>query len=677
MLSFFSALTGTVSAHPHFAYAAVLLLALSESIPIIGAVVPGTAIIVGIAALIPNGVVGLWPLLFAACLGAILGDGLSFWLGYRYHHDILQRWPLNRYPDLLARSETFFQRHGGKSVVLARFTPGVRAFVPLVAGMLKMPIQRFYAANILSALVWAPVHILPGMVVGTVFHTAGAAAGRLAVLAVVVAILLWATVWVVRCALRHGIPVVAAETERLRAWTGARDTWLARQVHSLLDPSRRETKALVVMGLVLTGATWLFFGILEDVVTGDPLVRTDVAVHGLLQDLRTPWGDAVMIGFTELGDTAVTLPVGVGVFLWLLWKRAWRTAAYWAAAVGCASALNTAIKVVLHRARPTEGLYSGWSDFSFPSGHSTVNAAMYGFLVVLLARRLSPAARSTAVIAAAVFVALIAFSRVYLGAHWFSDVVGGLAFAAAWVSLLGIGYQHHQAMVKEPKGVLVVAFSLLVVAGAYNVRLHHASDVERYAVRDDPATMAEMAWWTGDWQQLPARRIDFEGEAEEPITFQWAGSLSRLKSELLARAWQAPATWSLAGTLAWFAPSTDPMMLPAMPSFERGEGPDLTLILPWQDGGGVPSRLVLRIWPAEVDLRNAHSTPLWIGSVVEEQLQRHLSFFTLAHVKADANSGRDQLADAVKSGRLVSRSDKSSSTGWDGQVLLGRDVDLF
>jgi len=119
------------------------------------------------------------------------------------------------------------------------------------------------------------------------------------------------------------------------------------------------------------------------------------------------------------------------------------------------------------------------------------------------------------------------------------------------------------------------------------------------------------------------------------------------------------------------------MMFPAMPSFERGEGPDLTLILPWQDGGGVPSRLVLRIWPAEVDLRNAHSTPLWIGSVVEEQLQRHLSFFTLAHVKADANSGRDQLADAVKSGRLVSRSDKSSSTGWDGQVLLGRDVDLF
>lgn len=677
MLSFFSALTGTISAHPHFAYAAVLLLALSESIPIIGAVIPGTAIIVGIATLVPNGVVGLWPLLFASCLGAILGDGLSFWLGYRYQQDILQRWPLNRYPELLARSETFFQRHGGKSVMLARFTPGVRAFVPLVAGMLKMPIQRFYAANIVSALVWAPVHILPGMALGTVFHTAGAAAGRLAVLAVVVSVLLWATVWVVRCALRRGIPVFATETERLRSWTGARDAWLPQQIHSLLDPSRRETKALVVMGLVLMGATWLFFGILEDVVTGAPLVRTDVAVHGLLQRLRTPWGDAVMIGFTEMGDTAVTLPVGVGVFLWLLWKRAWRTSAYWAAAVGCASALNTILKVALHRPRPTEGLYSGWSDFSFPSGHSTVNAAMYGFLIVLLARRLSPAARSAAVFAAAVFVALIAFSRVYLGAHWFSDVVGGLAFAAAWVSLLGIGYQHHQAMGEEPKGVLVVGFSLLVVAGAYNVRLHHASDVERYAVHDDPATMAEMAWWTGDWQQLPVRRIDFEGDSEEPITFQWAGSLPRLKSELLASGWQTPATWSIAGTLAWFAPSTDPMMFPTMPSFERGEAPDLTLILPWQDDGGAPCRFVLRIWPTEFEIKKGHSIPLWIGSVVEEHLQRHFSFFTLAHIKADADSGRNQLAEAIKIGRLVSRSEKSFSIGWDGEVLLGRDVDLF
>ncbi len=91
MLSFFSTLIGTVSAHPHIAYLTVFLLALSESIPVIGAVVPGTAVIVGIAALVPSGAVGLWPLLVVALLGAILGDGLSFWLGHRHHREILQR----------------------------------------------------------------------------------------------------------------------------------------------------------------------------------------------------------------------------------------------------------------------------------------------------------------------------------------------------------------------------------------------------------------------------------------------------------------------------------------------------------------------------------------------------------------------------------------------------------
>ncbi|WP_246094167.1 MULTISPECIES: DedA family protein [Mesorhizobium] len=106
-------------------------------------------------------------MLISAFLGAIVGDGLSFWLGYRYHREILQRWPLNRYPELIARSEAFFERHGGKSVFLARFTPGVRAFIPLVAGMLQMPARRFYYANIFSAFVWAPSHILPGELVSS------------------------------------------------------------------------------------------------------------------------------------------------------------------------------------------------------------------------------------------------------------------------------------------------------------------------------------------------------------------------------------------------------------------------------------------------------------------------------------------------------------------------------
>ncbi|WP_426130369.1 phosphatase PAP2 family protein [Pararhizobium sp. PWRC1-1] len=94
-------------------------------------------------------------------------------------------------------------------------------------------------------------------------------------------------------------------------------------------------------------------------------------------------------------------------------------------AVAGASALNTIIKLTLHRARPDELLYSGWSAFSFPSGHSTANMVLYGFLAFLIARDIRPAPQVLVGLFAAMLIFLIAFSRLYLGAHWFSDVVGG------------------------------------------------------------------------------------------------------------------------------------------------------------------------------------------------------------------------------------------------------------
>lgn len=93
-----------LTVNPHVAYLAVFVLALCESIPIIGAVAPGTAVILALSGLVPSGVLLLWPLLVAATLGAIVGAGLSFWLGHRYHREILGFWPLNRHPELIQRS---------------------------------------------------------------------------------------------------------------------------------------------------------------------------------------------------------------------------------------------------------------------------------------------------------------------------------------------------------------------------------------------------------------------------------------------------------------------------------------------------------------------------------------------------------------------------------------------
>lgn len=670
--SFFSAVTAFIAAHPHFAYAVVLLLALSESIPVVGIVVPGTAAILAISALVPSGVVTLWPLLASAIAGAIIGDGISFWIGRRYHREILDLWPLNRYPELIARSEAFFARHGDKSIFLARFTPGVRAFIPLFAGILRMPARRFYAANILSALAWAPSHILPGMLVGASFSLLGSAAKPLAILFALLVALIWATVQVVRLALRHGMPLVSAATERIRVWAVTRKSRWSRVLLGLLDPSRTDLRGLAALAGLLVGSAWLFFGILEDVVNGDPLVRADTAIYNALQDLRTTPGDAVMIAITELGDTFVVVAVTAVVFLWLAWKRAWRTAAFWLLAIAGASALNTTIKVALHRPRPGELFYSGWSAFSFPSGHSTVNIVLYGFLAFLIARELRPAWRLPVAFSATSFALLIAFSRLYLGAHWFSDAAGGLAFGTAWLTVLGFSYLSKQAEAVGGARLAIVGFTALGLAGGFNVYRHHSLDVERYALRRVTPTMAAKDWWTNGWQQLPSQRIDLVGEIEEPLTVQWAGDLPAIERDLLQKGWRLPQPWMAPNALGWLTIASAPTELPVIPRLASGSLPALTLVLPNSTTPDA-SRFVFRLWAVDLELTDGDPHRVWIGSVVEEHFDRPLSFFTIAKTRLSFNGPRNLLAEAFQSGRLAARPDVAADTKWDGRVLLLRE----
>ncbi|MGV8920595.1 MAG: phosphatase PAP2 family protein [Pseudomonas sp.] len=671
MTSLVSSVIEFLTAHPHVAYLAVCLLALSESVPIIGAVVPGTAVILALSALVPSGVLLLWPLLVAATLGAITGDGLSFWLGYRYHREILGFWPLNRHPELIQHSEAFFVRHGAKSVFLARFVPGVRAFIPILAGMMGMAAGRFYAVNIVSALAWAASHILSGVLVGTTFSMLGTSAKPLAILVIVLVATGWAGLHIVRWTLRRGIPCFIDALERLRCWASTHDTWLSRSLTHLLDPSRPEARTLALSAVFLVGAAWLFFGILEDVVTGDPLLLADSAIYHALQDLRTAPGDAVIIAITELGDTTVVVAVTIVVWLWLTWKRAWSTAAYWLIAIAGASVLNTVIKVALHRARPGELLYSGWSAFSFPSGHSTVNLVLYGFLAFLIARETRPVWRLVVALGAATLIFLIAFSRLYLGAHWFSDVLGGLAFGSAWLALLGLSYLRRQAGRIEPRGLLAVGCSALILAGGFNIYRSHASDSDRYAVKVVTPSMADSDWWASDWQQLPLRRIDLTGETNEPLTFQWAGGLKDLQDVLQRNGWRHSADWTPMSALNWLTVQTDPAGLPVFPLFASGRFPSLTLVRPNNDGALTPSRLVLRMWAVDFELTNGRTSQLWIGSVVEERIYHPLSLVTLTSTQPDVNAPRDTLADAFD-GQLRTRTEETADADWDGKVLLAR-----
>jgi membrane protein DedA with SNARE-associated domain len=162
-----------VSAHAWLAYLTLFLAALLEAVPVVGSVVPGTTVILAMSALIPGGELHLAPVLAAAIAGAVLGDGSAYWAGHRSQREILGTWPLANYPRVVEQSEAFFNRWGPLAVFFARFIAPIRAFVPVTAGALAMPPLRFYAVNIPAIVLWALVHILPGVFAVEALHRYG------------------------------------------------------------------------------------------------------------------------------------------------------------------------------------------------------------------------------------------------------------------------------------------------------------------------------------------------------------------------------------------------------------------------------------------------------------------------------------------------------------------------
>ena len=170
MASYLDQLIAFVSANTWLAYTTLFLAALLEAVPVVGSVIPGSTIILALSALIPGGELQLEWVLAAAIVGALLGDGSAFWIGHRAQREILSSWPLSNYPRLIAQSEAFFHRWGVLAVFFARFVPPVRAFVPITAGALGMARSRFYPVNIAAILVWAPAHVLPGVLAVSAMH---------------------------------------------------------------------------------------------------------------------------------------------------------------------------------------------------------------------------------------------------------------------------------------------------------------------------------------------------------------------------------------------------------------------------------------------------------------------------------------------------------------------------
>ena len=190
------------------------------------------------------------------------------------------------------------------------------------------------------------------------------------------------------------------------------------------------------MCLLLIGA----FGLLAHSVEGgqalqqlDNRIGRDLAAH---RD-DVPWIHHTMIVFTEIGSPEAMVIWTVLVALALMMRRRRLRMLIWLFAMSATGLLNVGLKHAFHRPRPEwRDSFIDEATTSFPSGHSMGAIIAFGLLAYFILLALHDRRERIAVVVVATLVALcIGFSRIYLGAHYFSDVVGGFAVGGAWLSV--------------------------------------------------------------------------------------------------------------------------------------------------------------------------------------------------------------------------------------------------
>jgi undecaprenyl-diphosphatase len=665
-------LTDWIAMHPHAFSVAVFFIAMMESLVVLGLLIPGAALLFGAGALMATGTLPIMPIMLCTIAGAIVGDFISFLLGHHYHQRLRVIWPFRRYPVLVNRGVDFFVRHGGKSVFMARFIGPLRPIVPAIAGMMNMTTTRFLLVDIFASILWAPVYILPGMVFGASLGLAAEVAGRLVVLLVVSAGFAWFSVWLIGSLIRLLQPHAGALLEKILE-RSRKHPLISPLAGSLLDPNHPEARGLAILSVLFFITLWLLLLITRQVLHGQFLEGIDSYILHALGNLRTPWVDHAIVFITLLGNQALLSFVLAGGCAWLVWKRYTKAAWHWLAAYVCTGLLTWTLKNTLETARPVD-FHSG---YSFPSAHTSMSLVVYGFLALMVARELPVQRRWLPYFTAGLLVVLIAFSRIYLGVHWFSDILAGLSLGVFWVALIGIAYDRHPAPTLPVKPLLAVTTAFFVVAGSWQTTHQFTQELEHYAPRIQSQRIALSTWLASGWEELPTYRVDLEGKNEQPMNFQWAGSLETFQALLEKQGWHSAPTLSPLDAMGWLAPKPDISTLPILPQVNNGQHQELLLVSPQLHTDN--QLVVLRLWPSNMEILDSH-IPVWNGSIVYLYLEQDLPLVAYLRTAAEFETPPNHLREALSQAEniaLTHRSRKSTNKQlqWEGDVLLFREID--
>ncbi len=590
-----------------------------ECLVMIGFIVPGTVFMTAIGTLIGVGVLQFTPIVLWAIAGAITGDVLSFWIGKHYHHHT-KNFPLfRRYPKLLRKGEAFFNKHGGKSVFFGRFFGPIRAILPFIAGMVRMPWRQFLIVDIISAIAWAPAYMLLGILLG---QASQQLPPEVATKLMIFVVLLLLFIWLVYAFIKSCYAWFSRLLDKQVAylWYFTRNHPKLKAITSILTDYRHPLSH-TQLALALT-CIFCAFGFL---LTAFSVVHHGLAtylnepIYHLMRSLRQQNLDLFFVAMAELSPRILSI-FWVLMLGFFLIKRNYWLSLHWGLAGLLSYGFDSLFKHILHFARPL-GLVKTPLGASFPSGHTVSSISILGFFAVIIAIEKTKNQRLLVYGLTSLIIILVMFSRIYLTAHWFSDVLGGALLGISILAGLTLSYRRKldHTTISSDRITIIGTLILLLCWGTNLVRGYKTLLSNSQLIYSEQ-TINFNKWWGNAQLQTPIYRLGHFGQKIEVLNIQWAGKLKDIQKHFEKQDWHHLQKTKFFNTLYKLSLHINEPNVPLFISANAGQAPVLTMTKYFPKTHNL---LVLNLWSSHKILSNG--IPLWLG-LVHYHKTWHLQF---------------------------------------------------
>lgn len=595
--------------NPHWGGFITFTVAFLESLAIIGTIVPGSITMTAIGMLIGSSVLPFSMTLLWATTGAFAGDLIGYGLGSYYNERLRNMWPFKKHPQWLEAGESFFHKHSGKSILIGRFIGPLRSIIPLIAGLLHMPLLRFCLAAIPAAFLWAVAYMLPGILLGTLSLQLPRSVATKFILYLLLAIVLLSLfAWLLNI-FSNKIRKISKRWLKKR-WQQLNSKPQYASFTRLLATNNPQRDYQQLGWLILAALAFItFFALALNVFFHSELTDLNQPLFEFLRSIRTSKIDSVIIGITLLGDARLISLTTLLLLAWLLSYQKKRAAMHWLLACVIGLVVPNVVKVLFYFPRPT-GLLHVSSASSFPSGHVFISVMFYGFFALFLASHIKQRYKRYPCYFAGMIIILMAFSRLYLGAHWLTDVLASISLATAFLSLVILSYRRKLVALKTLSFILFYVLSLMVLWSGYTL-LTYQKNIYRYSLNWPSQIIQQNYWWGRLNPALPIYRENRLGKPAEPMNIQFSGDIQLLKNALIAGGWKsAPPSTLLNHTLQRLS-KTHANVNTYLPPLYLNKPPLLSMV--FQSGN---EKIIFNLWRSNVYLSETWDVIL-IGNITK------------------------------------------------------------